>query len=186
MEPAEERAALTLEGLPEWVWNGEQLPVPIEDITESWFNLLIREVEDLSTAPGCPPLADGQALSGLLLPARGEIWVNKAEAQEWPGRRRFTIAHELGHWCMHQTGQQSLFCRKTSVDEEEPRDEKPATTKPPLPPTEAEANAFAAALLMPPDLMRHHYTATEKDFHRMCELFGSSRAAMGKRMHSVI
>lgn len=163
--------------------------MPIEDIAESWFGLHIREVDDLSAAPGCPPLAEGQSLSGLLLPSPGEIWINKAEAQEWPGRRRFTIAHELGHWVMHRTGQQSLFCRKTSVAEDDgggATADKLASARPPLPPTEQEANAFAAAILMPPELMRHHYSGTKKDFDRMCALFGSSRAAMGKRLHAVI
>ena len=42
------------------------------------------------------PLPPDAGLSGLLLPAAGEIWVNAAEAREWPPRRRFTIGHELG------------------------------------------------------------------------------------------
>ena len=54
---------------------------------------------------------------GCCCPARGEIWVNAEEARQWPPRRRFTIGHELGHWEMHRTGQESLFCRRTSVDE---------------------------------------------------------------------
>lgn len=51
----------------------------------------------MGTAPGAPALAHGQSLSGLLLPVRGEIWVNAEEARQWPPRRRFTIGHELGH-----------------------------------------------------------------------------------------
>ena len=50
--------------------------MPVEDIADSGFGLLVRDVEDMGAAPGAPALLDGQSLSGLLLPARGEIWVN--------------------------------------------------------------------------------------------------------------
>ena len=52
--------------------------------------------------------------------------------------------------------------------------------------TEEEANAFAAALLMPAELIRRHYEDTGGDFERLCELFGASGAAMGRRLHAVI
>src|SRR5918995_1274408 len=112
MRDVEERAAQVLAAAPGYVWDGERLPVPIEDIVDSVYGLLVRDVEDMGTAPGAPTLASGQALSGLLLPARGEIWVNAEEARLWPPRRRFTIGHELGHWVIHRTGQQSLFVRE--------------------------------------------------------------------------
>src|SRR4029078_11680473 len=88
---------------------------------------------------------DGESLSGLLLPALGQIWVNADEAAQWPPRRWVTIAHELGHHVLHRTGQQALFCRKAVVDPED----KPPTTRPPIPVTEQEANAFAAAVPNP-------------------------------------
>ena len=62
------------------------------------------------------PLESGQFLSGLLLADRGEIWVSAHEGVTWPPRRRFTIGHELGHWCMHRTGDGSVFCRSTSIE----------------------------------------------------------------------
>ena len=118
MRDVEERAEMVLASAPGYVWDGERLPVPVEEIVDSVYGLLVRDVADLRGAPGAPPLAPGQSLSGLLLPARGEIWVNADEARRWPARRRFTIGHELGHWVMHRTGQQALFCRRTSVDEQ--------------------------------------------------------------------
>ena len=100
------------------MWDGETLPVPVEELVDSVYGLLVRDVEDMRAAPGAPVAgATGQSLSGLLLPARGEIWVNAEEARIWPPRRRFTIGHELGHWVMHRDGQQALFCRRTAVDE---------------------------------------------------------------------
>ena len=183
MEEIERRAEAVLESVPSWLWDGESLPVPVEDIADTCFGIYVRDVEDLTTAPGCPELDQGQTLSGLLLAARGEIWVNAAEAREWPPRRRFTIGHELGHWVMHRTGQESLFCREATVAPEEGPD--PATTRPPLPITEEEANAFAAALLMPARLIREHY-ARVGDHTEMCRLFAASGAAMGKRLHAVV
>ena len=42
----------------DWIWNGETLPVPVEDIADSCFGLHVREVEDLRTAPGVPDLEE--------------------------------------------------------------------------------------------------------------------------------
>ena len=180
IDAIEGRAAAVLSQVPTWIWDGESLPVPVEDIADSVFGLLVREVDDMATAPGCPALGPDQSISGLLLGSRGEIWVNAEEARQWPGRRRFTICHELGHWVLHRTGQQSLFCRHGSIEEAPPAD-----THPPLPIAEAEANAFAAALLMPAPLLRDRY-ATDRDFESLRARFGASGAAMGKRLHAVI
>src|SRR4051795_10096383 len=142
MQDVEERAEAVLAGLPGYVWDGDRLPVPVEDSADSAFGLLVRDVEDMGAAPGAPPLLDGQALSGLLLAARGEIWVNAAEARQWPTRRRFTIGHELGHWVMHRDHERTVFCRSKTVQPEEGADES-------APDVEEEASMFAAALLMP-------------------------------------
>jgi hypothetical protein len=175
MRDVEERAEAVLATLPDYLWDGERLPVPVEDIADSAFGLLVRDVEDMRTAPGAPALAPGQALSGLLLPARGEIWVNAAEARQWPPRRRFTIGHELGHWVMHRTGQQSLFCRRTTVVEDgpQPRD------------IEEEASAFSAALLMPQWLFVREHARVNGDVGALCERFGSSIAATERRIASL-
>lgn len=180
MEAIERLAGEFLAGIPSYVWDGETLPVPIEDIADTHVGLLVRDVEDLRRAPGAPPLADGQALSGLLLPTRGEIWVNAEEGRQWPARRRFTVAHELGHWRLHRgADERAVFCRSGSIASE-------TQTREPLPPAEDEANAFAAAVLMPARLVREHYVTCERDFFRLCDKFGASGAAMGRRLHAVI
>ncbi|MFM8527696.1 MAG: ImmA/IrrE family metallo-endopeptidase [bacterium] len=176
VEDLEQRAAEVLAGVPDYVWDGKQPPVPIEEIADSCFGLLVREVENMSAAPGAPQVGPGQSISGLLLASRGEIWVNAAEAREWPPRKRFTIAHELGHWILHRTGQQALFCRHGSVEESD---------RPELPPAEVEANAFAAALLMPADLVRAHHRACSGDLEQLCLIFDSSERAMKRRLASV-
>ena len=182
MERVTQRADELLAQVPDWIWDGDSLPVPVEDIADSHCGLLVRDVEDMTAAPGCPPLDGEQTISGLLLPSRGEIWVNAAEARQWPPRRRFTIGHELGHWVLHQDEQTSLFCRHGAVDPAE--GERGA--RPPLDPIEEQANWFAASLLMPAALVRSHYERTGGDFPALCRIFNCSGAAMGRRLHQVI
>jgi len=186
MEEVERRAEAVLERVPDWLWNGERLPVPVEDIADTCFGLLVRDVEDLSRAPGAPPL-DGGQLSGLLLAGPGEIWVNAGEGRSWPPRRRFTIGHELGHWELHRPGARgAVFCRHASVAEGEAEAGPDAVAvRPPVPEPEEEANVFAAALLMPAHLIRRYYRPNG-DFHELCRRFGASGAAMGRRLHAVI
>jgi hypothetical protein len=188
---SESEAARVLAGVPDWIWNGNTLPVPVEDIVDSCFGLHVRDVEDLSEAPGVPDLGPAHELSGLLLPARGEIWVNAAEAREWPARRRFTIGHELGHWRLHR-GRGAVWCRAQAVDP--PESGAPGRPAPPrraYPPEESEANEFAAALLMPAHLIERHYERLrrrdpEGAFAELCRLFGASGAAMSRRLKAVI
>ena len=189
----ERRAMRVLADAPDYLWDKRSLPVPIEDIVDSHFGLRVCDVADLSTAPGCPPIEPGRTLSGLLLASRYEIWVNADEGAQWPGRRRFTIGHELGHWVMHRDEQASLFCRHGSIDPaEEPEGaaaEGAAAEPAPLPLIEQQANHFAAALLMPRPMVEERYRAlagTPECFPQLCEIFGVSGAAMGRRLRQVI
>jgi Zn-dependent peptidase ImmA (M78 family) len=58
-----------------------------------------------------------------------------------PGRKRFAVAHEVGHWLLHKNVSQVLAC--TSED---------MVAKYKASPPETEANCFAAELLMPEKL----------------------------------
>ena len=182
MDHIEQRTGELLAGLPDYLWDGRALPIPIESIADSHADLLVLEKspDEMAAAQGLVEPGDGQTISGLLLPARREIWVNAEEARAWPNRRRFTIAHELGHWYLHQSGQQSLFCRHGSVDED------PGADRPELPEIEVEANWFAASLLMPAEMVRRQYERTGGDFGRLCQIFKSSGAAMGRRLHQTV
>ncbi|HEV3376410.1 MAG TPA: ImmA/IrrE family metallo-endopeptidase [Thermoleophilaceae bacterium] len=184
----EERAERVLADVPDWIWDGDRLPVPVEHIADSCFGLHVRDVEDLRHAPGVPSdLPQEQGLSGLLLPSLGEIWVNAAEARDWPPRRRFTIGHELGHWTLHRT-RGAVWCRSHAVDPdpaEQPRGRRA------YPPEESEANEFAAAVLMPAHLVRRHYERLRRRdphgcFGQLCRIFGTSGAAMSRRLRSVV
>ncbi len=176
----EDRATGILERIPEYIWNGEELPVPVEKIVSNTFGLLIREVEDMTSAPGL----EGERttnVSGLLLTGPGEIWVNAAEARQWEGRKRFTICHELGHYVIHQDDvEPSIFCRRVEVSEDsgdEDANERSAI--------EREADAFAAAMLMPAHLIAARRVALGDDLARLCDEFGASEKAMRYRLAAV-
>lgn len=191
-----------LSEVPSWLWDGRSLPVPVDEIVDSHFSLLVREVEDMSAAPGFPEGTDPAHLSGLLLAAMGEIWVNRAEAARWPQRRRFTVGHELGHWVMHRSGQQSLFCRHQTVTEQIPGQltmvesgtegsgsagvETEHRGGADLPLAEAEANFFAASLLMPRDLFRAEFRRCKGDVVRLQERFDCSEKATRRRIATII
>jgi len=181
MQEIEERAEQVLAAVPPYIWDGKRPPIPVEEIASSCYGLLVRDIEDLSVAPGSPKLEADETLSGLLLTARREIWVNAAEAREWPPRRRFTIGHELGHWVLHRDRADAVFCRSNLVQP----DEQPAGSEPDVPDIEEEASNFAAALLMPAELIRTEY-ARNRDFEHLCRTFNASGAAMGRRLHAVI
>jgi len=165
MKDPRRRAEAFLEGVGTHVWDGTSLPVPVETIADSHVGLLVVEVPvgKLNEVPGAPADAD---LSGLLLVDRGQIWVNDWEAQQWPGRKRFTIGHELGHWELHRH-QGSMFCRTAQVTAERPAVD-----------IEEQASLFGAGLMFPTHLVREHHAKLDGDVGTLCELFGASRVAM--------
>ena len=63
------------------------------------------------------------------------------------GRRRFAIAHELGHWELHADASQWNFCTKADLT---------AMKQYKGSPLEMEANAFASHLLLPRALFAPH------------------------------
>jgi hypothetical protein len=45
---------------------------------------------------------------------------------------------------------------------------------------------FAADVLLPAWLLQEEYVRCGRDFFRLCDKFGASGAAMGRRLHAVI
>jgi len=139
--------------------------VPVESIAEG---LRIAESDTL-------------AVSGLLLPEQREIWLNAEETRQSAGRRRFTIAHELGHWvCQVLEGHTApIYCRAVDLA---------AVGAGPAPPArdrqlEREANVFAGELLMPEPTVRDEFPRADS-VEAMAAGFGVSAEAMHWRLYS--
>lgn len=146
----------------EAAFGGVGPPVPVEAIAEDLLGLAINE--------------GALAVSGLLIPARREIWVDATEARDSPARRRFTIAHEIGHWvCQVRAGAGApIHCRlDPSAGDAAPAD-----------PLEREANIFAAELLMPAGLVRVA-VADGVWGAELEDLFGVSPPAMAWRLYNL-
>ncbi len=92
-----------------------------------------------------------------------------------PERRRFTIAHELGHFILHRTSQPKFLCDKESVYSGIDN----------LKQIEREADDFASNLLMPGDMLRDRIAGKRIDFHLIGDLakeFGVSLESMSIRI----
>ena len=50
MEEIEQRAEAILEQVPSWIWDGESLPVPVEEIADTCYGLLVRDATDMGAA----------------------------------------------------------------------------------------------------------------------------------------
>lgn len=171
--------------MPEFVWDGESLPVPVEAIVEDAFGLKIRVTDEMHLAPGLDGEVD-RDVSGLLLTGLGEIWVNRAEAERWQGRARFTVGHELGHFVLHRDRlERTIFCRTV----ETPEDRVGGVERPERPGplagddrSEVEADAFAAALLMPEHLLEPAHLSCGGDVEVLMAEFETSEKAMRYRV----
>jgi IrrE N-terminal-like domain len=160
----------------------DEPPVPVDELAEETEGLDIQEAADLRLVPGAPAVPLEVTLSGLLLPAELRIWVDAVEAARSPGRRRFTIAHELGHWRLHCRGQRharaAVYCRSEDIGGD-PETLRIASAR------EREANRFAAALLMPEALVRREATGLKLNVLALARRFEVSAPAMKVRLQAL-
>lgn len=107
-----------------------------------------------------------EGISAVLKPEHNVIGVN---SKHHPVRKRFSVAHELGHFVLeHSVGQEI-------VDE---------NFNKPLP-QEQEANAFAAALLMPSEMVKKSVTKNGFDLEELAKIFEVSKQALTIRLLSL-
>lgn len=107
-------------------------------------------------------------ISGVLI-LDGEhkaIGVNKSHPYQ---RQRFSLAHELGHYCL---GHNPIF----DVDILDPQADRPTTVY------ERQANSFAAEILMPPHMVRRAYSRLGEDLPALAREFRVSQQAMWIRL----
>jgi Zn-dependent peptidase ImmA (M78 family) len=96
------------------------------------------------------------------------------------GRRRFTIAHECGHWVLHLgrgTGL-TVCCRPADIVDRLGVDAS-------HPAREREANAFASELLMPEILVTEQARETKGNISALAERFDVSVPAMRLRVQTL-
>lgn len=134
----------------------DEIPVPVEAIAVDLLGLWVEEVEALP-------------VSGVLIPAERTVLINHDESLV---RRRFTLAHEVGHWiCQCDEGRApapAIMCRSTDLSDPDRQ-------------LEREANIFAADLLMPEADIRDgaHVPA-----HVLAGRFAVSEPAMAWRLYN--
>lgn len=109
---------------------------------------------------------------------RFSITVN---ATEGPQRRRFTAAHELGHYLLHRDlippgGHADRLFNATGYE-----DTHTAIT----PVHEVQANQFAANLLMPASYLRANYDKSRDNFSELARLCAVSGKAMKIRLKAL-
>ncbi|HYF66633.1 MAG TPA: ImmA/IrrE family metallo-endopeptidase [Ohtaekwangia sp.] len=109
----------------------QSLPIPVEKIART------KGVEVM-------PYDLGNEVSGVLVitDKKGTIGFNPTQSKV---RQRFTIAHELGHYLLHSESNKELFVDKDFIVKFRSKKNYSPTEQR----HESEANAFAAALLMP-------------------------------------
>lgn len=158
---------------------GEAPPVPVERIATALLGLFVDEADDIRALPGAP--ADQGRLSGMLDAEEMIVWVDRAEARRSPGRRRFTIAHEVGHFVLHVPVVHKLFADGPGdiqeIDERSSSGRLSAHRK-----REREANIFASELLMPETLLNEQARATGFNLPALARRFEVSVPAMRLRL----
>lgn len=116
----------------------------------------------------------GKEISGLLIIKEGKVAIG-IESDQGEQRKRFTIAHELGHFFLHRE------IKSTFVDEIFARSNKTNQL-------EREANAFAASLLMPEALIKSVIdkkalnNLDDEDIKKLSDEFNVSQISMTYRL----
>ncbi len=95
-----------------------------------------------------------------------------------PYRKRFTAAHELGHHFLHLLGDGDFVDREADLFRQSLEDGGAATAERRR---EIQANLFAAALLMPEEVVRSEWTRL-RSVETMARRFNVSVSAMGLRV----
>lgn len=142
-------------------WDG-RLPVDVKGIAES---VGLRVIEDQIEWSGIARYADDHV---------GEVIVRKSDPSY---RKRFTIAHEIGHFLLEHVSENS----------QELRDQTQNYSLTFFDPKEVAANKFAAELLMPADVVHKVFMMTTSDdvVSEMADKFGVSKQAIKIRLKMV-
>lgn len=153
-------------------WGVTSPAVPVENIANTLGIQVVRSAADWNQ-------------SGFLLRDSG-LSIIGLNSRNAPVRQRFTIAHELGHFYLHEgktliVDQSAVINKRDQLASEGSNDE------------EIEANAFAASILMPEKMVRDfagrelkQNPATREDFvGNLAKTFDVSAEAMSIRLSNL-
>lgn len=121
-------------------------------------------------------------VSGMIRREKDAGYIITVNASDPGSRKRFTIAHELGHYVYHRDIMgdginDDRAYRSTNVNEYQNGRIGPKE--------ETEANKFAAWLLMPPELIRQYWNEGTDEPGDLAKQFGVSEQAMKIRLGSL-
>lgn len=151
---------------------------------ERWWNLYgfsepnDLTLEDLALARGVIVTEGPMAKMEARLLRSGDKGLIRVR-QDIPelGRKRFAIAHELGHWELHKDISQLFACTNDDMIASYKRSDQ-----------EGEANIFASGLLMPSGLFQKKIEGTVLSLYtvrKLSEYFFSSLTATARRYVSL-
>lgn len=118
------------------------LPIPVEKIART-LGLEVKYEPLEGDLSGCIVRQGGKAIIGI-------------NSQQHENRQRFTLAHEIGHYLLHQ--EDDMF-----VDHAFKMNRKGSSTNGACSFVESEANCFAAELLMPTHFLQKDLQQGEID-----------------------
>jgi len=123
-----------------------------------------RVAEALSIEVTYRPLPNNVSGS-LRLETETGVWQMTVNADHHQNRQRYTIAHELGHYCLHRYTvkefEDYIFFRASALDK-----------------MEWEANEFAGCILMPEDIFRGLVRGDITSVDALAREFGVSTLAL--------
>ena len=104
-------------------------------------------------------------ISGILEKNEENQWIIRINNKHHPNRQRYTIAHELGHYCLHK--HQETFFEDHTFFRGRDRTQ-----------TETQANRFAGKLLIPDRIFQQFLSENITDVETLADKFGVSTLAL--------
>lgn len=141
----------------------DQFPVPLENIAT------FLGYKTLGFQPP-PEHQETAKVSGMIDYGGKTIYINTFESLP---RQRFTLAHEIGHACLHSQDDGAIIDFRTEIDS--PTEEK-----------EREANQFAAELLMPRENFARQWLKFNGDVEKLSTIFGTSKPSVEFRIKNTV
>ena len=149
---------------------GSEMPVPVVSVAKN-LGIVISEI-DMPTLE----VGGSKKPSGILTQV-SDIWTILLNKEDAHTRKRFTIAHEIGHFLLHKTD--TLFIVDSFVSGETFYRTEASDLD-----MEKEANFFAASLLMPETKVRELF-ATFQNPSELANQFGVSEVSMTFRLKNL-